>query len=140
MSLDPFTLEAIIPDDAAALFGVGVGDRLSAVPFWDDVTPYASVVVSGVFERDEPGHQIWHMERAVFDASTARASRTVPFHVSEQAFMEVLGSAFEDLDSVYSWLLVVDAGRLNADNSSEARGRLAVTAQRLSGTLHATCR
>ena len=136
LSLDPFTLEAIIPDDAAALFGVGVGDRLSTVPFWDDVTPYASVVVSGVFERDEPGHQIWHMERAVFDASTGASFRTVPFHVSEQAFMEVLGAAFEDLDSVYSWLLVVDSGRLNADNSSEAHGRLAVTAQRLSGLLH----
>ena len=136
LSLDPFTLEAVIPDDAAELFGVGVGDRLSAVPFWDDVIPYASVVVSGVFERDEPGHHIWHMEEAVFDASTGPSFRTVPFHVSERAFMDVLGAAFENLDSVYSWLLVVDTGRLDADNSSETRGQLALMAQRLSSLLH----
>jgi hypothetical protein len=53
-SPQPLILEAIIPSDAAELFGVGVGDMLSAVPHWDDGTPYASVVISGVFEPKIP--------------------------------------------------------------------------------------
>ena len=50
----PLELEVIVPVEAAELFGVGVGDRVSAVPYWRDRIPYASVVISGVFERNDP--------------------------------------------------------------------------------------
>ena len=132
----PFELEAIVPEEAAELFGVGVGDRLSTVPFWDDAIPYASVVISGIFRRDEPDHRIWHMEQGVFQAATGASFRTVSFYLSERTFMDVLGGAFRNMDSVYSWLLVVDSGTLNADNSSEARADIALMGQRLSARLH----
>ena len=132
----PFELEAMIPQEAAELFGVGVGDRLSAVPFWDDAIPYASVVVSGIFQRDEPDNEIWHMERGVFQAATRQSFRAVPFYLSERSFMEVLGGAFRNMDSVYSWLLAVDTSKLNADNSSLARAEIALMSHRLSARLH----
>ncbi|MCH8242939.1 MAG: hypothetical protein IH897_10055, partial [Planctomycetes bacterium] len=46
---EPLLLEALIPVEAAELFQVGVGDRLSAVPYWTDSTPHATVTISGVF-------------------------------------------------------------------------------------------
>ena len=136
LSQQPFELEAMVPKEAAELFGVGVGDRLSTVPFWDDAIPYASVVISGIFQRDEPDHQIWHMEQGVFQAATGPTFRTAPFYISERTFMEVLGGAFRNMDSVYSWLLVVDAGALNANNSFETRADIALMGQRLSARLH----
>jgi ABC-type lipoprotein release transport system permease subunit len=132
----PFELEALVPEEAAELFGIGVGDRLSAIPFWDDAIPYASVVVSGIFRKDEPAHQIWHMERGVFQAATGATFRTAPFYLSERTFMDVLGGAFRNMDSVYSWLLVVDAGALEADNSTEARTDVVFMGQELSARLH----
>ena len=132
----PFELEVMVPEEAAELFGVGVGDRVSAVPFWDETVPYATVVISGLFQRDEPDNEIWHMERGVFNAATGASFKTLPFYISERSFMEVLGGAFRNMDSVYAWLLVVDAGTLNAGNSSETRASLALLSQRLSAQLH----
>ena len=45
--------------------------------------------------------------------------------------MNVLGSAFEDLDTSYAWLLLVDPDRLNAQNASSARRGLAIMNDRL---------
>ena len=115
---EPLELEAIIPVESAERFAVGVGDRLSAVPFWTDAVPYATVVISGIFERNSPDEEFWHLDDTIFTASTSRNFRTVPFYVSEKAFMEMLGKAFREMDSSYAWLLSVDRSALNAGNAS----------------------
>lgn len=132
---EPLVLEAIIPERAARLFGVGVGDRLSAVPHWDDVIPYASVVISGVFERNDSDERFWRLQDELFRSSTSVGFRTVPFFLTEQSYMEVLGGAFHDLDSAYAWLLEVDVGRLNADNSQQAAFDIRRMDRRLSTSL-----
>ena len=114
---EPVLLEAIIPQEAAVLFDVGVGDRLVAVPPWKDTTPYITVVVTGVFERKDPGDEFWYMERSVLQSATGPSFRTVPFHVAEGAFFEVLGPSFRRMESTYAWLLAVDIGRVNAWNA-----------------------
>ena len=58
----PLHLEAIIPIEAAELFGVGVGDKLVAVPHWNDSESYVTAVISGVFERNDPEHELWYLE------------------------------------------------------------------------------
>ena len=113
-------LEAIIPSEAAQLFQVGVGDTLSAVPHWDDVTPYVTVVISGVFTRNDPDDEMWALEREVINAATGPSFRTVPFYLSRKTYLDVLGSAFREMDSTYAWLLAVDRGRLNALNAHQA--------------------
>ena len=87
----PLVLEAIIPDSAAQTFGVGVGDSLSAVPHWDDAIPYARVVISGVFQRDDPDDPFWRMEDEIFRFATAIGFRTVPFFLSEGRLHGCLG-------------------------------------------------
>ena len=131
----PLELEAVVPVEAAQLFAVGVGDQLSAVPYWEDAVPYAVVTISGMFERDDPDDAVWHMERAVFDAYTAGSFRTVPFYISEKTYTDVLGGSFRDMDSSYSWLLDVDPGRLSPANASTAVANLDLMKRRLSPLL-----
>lgn len=116
----PLEIEAIIPSDAAELFNVGVADRLSAVPHWDDDTPSVTVVISGIFERDIPGGEYWYLEDGVLNSATGPTFRTVPFLVADEVYFNVIGSAFPRMDSTYAWLLSVDASRINANNSMEA--------------------
>ncbi len=128
-------LEAMIPEDAALLFGLDIGDRLSAVPFWEDNTPYATVVVSGIIRKNDPSSEFWHLDDTIFRASTGSSFQTVPFYVTERSFMEVLGTSFTDMDSSYGWLLAVDTDKINARNASDVRANIKFMKTRLSADL-----
>ena len=132
---EPLLLEAIVPADAAALFQVGVGDRLSTVPFWTDAIPYATAIISGVFEPRNPQEEIWYLDERVLQGPTSRGFRAVPFFLTEKAYMEVLGAAFRNMDSTYGWLLDVDTGRLNARNASSALAQVNTMQARLTTDL-----
>ena len=115
------TLEALVPAEAAELLDVGVGDTLSAVPYWDDTSPYARVVISGVFSRTDPTDEFWHLDDTLFQVSRSGHLRSLPFYISETSYMEVLADAFQNMDSTYGWLLAVEPSMLNAENASDAR-------------------
>ena len=115
---ETLVLEAMIPIEAAELFEVGVGDRFSAVPPWDDIMPHVSVVISGVFQRNDPEEEYWHLEKGVLMAVTGPNFRTAPFYISEEAFMTELGGSLRDMDSTYAWLLAIDEEKINARNSA----------------------
>ena len=115
--------------------GVGVGDRLAAVPYWSDETPYIHVLVTGLFEAHDPDDEFWHLNEKIFRASTTGTFRTLPFYVTEKAYFETLGAAFGQMNSTYGWLLMVDEGKLDANNSSLARASLAAMEDRLTTNL-----
>ncbi len=131
----PLVLEAIAPAEAASLFGVGVGDRLSVVPYWTDATPYASVVISGLFQRNDPGAEFWYLDDGILKSSTGESFRTIPFYVSEKTFFSVLGTSFRNMTSTYAWLLAVDTGKINARNTTRARADIEAMKTRLGSTL-----
>ena len=117
-STAPLEFEVIVPANAAELFDVGVGDRISAVPYWRDRLPYTSVVISGVFERNDPDSEFWHQDDTLFRSVTSGSFRTLPMYVSEQMFFNILGANFTDMDASYAWHLDTDRERLNASNST----------------------
>ena len=131
---DP-TVEAIVPLEAANDLGVGVGDRLAAVPYWSDTSPFIHVVITGTFTRDQPDDEFWYLNDKIFNAATARSFQTLPFYLTERAYYEVLGGTFRQLDSVFSWLLMVDPGTLNARNATFARRSITAMEDRLSTNL-----
>ena len=131
----PLELEAIVPAHAAQAFGVGVGDRLSAVPYWRDRIPYASVIISGLFERNAPDGEFWYQDDALFQTVTSGSFRTVPFYVSEQMFFNILGAEFTDMDASYAWHLDVDRTRLNAANTTQTYLQIRAMRSRLSSNL-----
>ena len=132
----PLALEAIVPADAAELFGVGVGDRLSAVPYWRDRIPYASVVISGLFVKNDPDAEFWYQDDALFRTVTSGSFRTLPFYVSEQMFFNILGAAFTDMDASYAWHLDVDRERLNAGNTTITYLQIRTMRSRLASNLY----
>ena len=130
------TVEAIVPLDAAIDLGVEVGDRLAAVPYWSDSSPFIHVVVTGTFTRDSPDDEFWYLNDKIFNAATARSFQTLPFYLTERAYFEVLGDTFRQLDSVYRWLLMVDASTLDARNATFARRSINAMEDRLSTNLY----
>ena len=130
----PLRLQAIIPAEAAELFGVGVGDSLSTVPYWNDAIPYATVTIAGIFERTGPD-EFWHLNDAVLSASTSGNFRTVPFFLTRESYFGSLGASFTDMDSTYAWLLQVDQSKLDARNAWIARSNLETMRNRLSRNL-----
>ena len=116
----PLVLEAIIPFEAAELFDIGVGDRLAAIPFWEDATPYVAVIVSGIFVRNDPDDELWRMDDTTLRASTRLNFRAVQFQISEKTFLEVLGPTFRQMDSSYAWLLKTGPGKITARNATKA--------------------
>ncbi|HJO82349.1 MAG: hypothetical protein QGG34_10760 [SAR202 cluster bacterium] len=131
----PLSIEGLAPADAAAEFGVGVGDVLSVVPHWDEVTPYASVEIVGLYERRNPADLFWRLNDRILRAFTSGNFLTVPFFVSEQTFLRGVGSAFPNMDSTYGWLLDVDTDKLSAVNATQTRADIRSLHSRLNTDL-----
>ncbi len=131
----PLEIEAIIPADAAEILGLQVADRVATVPHWDEDISSVTVVISGIFERNEPGTEFWYLEDAVLNAATGPTFRTAPLHLSEAAYFDVLGPALPRMDSTYAWLLSVDGERINAGNSHIALFDTEAMNSVMSGTL-----
>ena len=129
------TVEAAVPLDAAQAMGATVGDTFAAVPYWSDSSPYIHVVIAGTFTRNDPEHEYWHLDDRILRAATARSFQTLPFYVSEKAYYEVVGGTFRQMDSTFGWLLMVDAGKLNASNATFARYSVNALEDRLSALL-----
>ena len=117
---DPLSMEAIVPEEAALDFGLEVGDTLSAVPYWQDATPYMSVTVTGLYTRNDPDDLIWELNDRTFHSFTSGHFSTVPFLVSQDTFLRGVGKAFPDMDSTYGWLLLVEPDRLSSINATDA--------------------
>ena len=117
---DPISMEAIVPEDAALEFGVEVGDTLSAVPYWQDATPYMSVTITGLYTRNDPDELVWELNDRTFHSFTSGNFNTVPFLVSEETFLRGVGKAFPDMDSTYGWVLVVNPDKLSSINATDA--------------------
>ena len=129
------TIEALVPADAAREMDVDVGDRFAAVPYWNDTAPYIHAVVTGIFTRDDPDNEFWYLNDRVFAAATANSFVTLPFYVTEKSYYEVLGANFRQMDSTYSWLLMVEPDSLDARNATFARYSLSAMDNRLSSNL-----
>ena len=128
-------IEALVPLEAAEDLGVGVGDTLAAVPYWSDTSPFIHVVIAGTFTRDAPEDEFWYLDDKIFQAATARSFETLPFYLTERTYYEALGDTFRQMDSVFSWLLMVDTGRLDAGNATFARRSITAMEDRLSTNL-----
>ena len=116
----PLSIEAIIPADAAELFGLKEGDHLSAIPFWAEKNFYADVTVTGIFHRDNPENAIWSISDNIFASATKGDFRTIPLYISEDSYLSFLGETFTNMDSSYVWLLDIDRSKLDASNAGQA--------------------
>lgn len=117
----PLTLEALVPESEALQYGIEIGEVFSVVPYWDDATPAASVVVTGLVRKNDPADEFWDLEETVLEAPTGPSFQTVPFYISEETYFGAVGVAFRKMDSTYAWLLAVNQGRIDARNAATVR-------------------
>ena len=85
----------------------------------DDDSDNVVVRISGIFERTDNESEFWYMEKAVLNASTGPRFRTMPFHIAQNSFLDLLGPYSRRMSAVYGWVLVVDEDRINADNAGQ---------------------
>ena len=132
---ETLALEAMIPVEAAETFGARIGDRVSAVLPWSDDLAHIEVVISAIYQRKTLEAEVWQLEEEVLQAATGTSFRTMPFHISEEAFLETLGPRLRRMEATYSWLLMTDTERVNARNSTATLSDIRGTNSVLSSTL-----
>ena len=132
---EPFAIEAMIPIEASETFGARIGDRMSAVLPWSDDLSRVEVVISAIFQRKNPNADIWHLDETVLQAATGQSFRTMPFHVSREAFLETLGPRLRRMQATYAWLLITDTSRIHARNSADTLADIRQTNAALNATL-----
>ena len=96
---ETLALEAMIPVEAAETFGARIGDRVSAVLPWSDDLAHIEVVISAIYQRKTPEAEVWQLEEEVLQAATGTSFRTMPFHISEEAFLETLGPRLRRMEA-----------------------------------------
>ena len=129
------TVEALVPLEDARRLGAEVGDSFSAVPYWADMTPFMRVIITGTFTRDDPEDEFWRLDDEILRAATGDSFQTLPFYIEEAAYYEVVGRSFAQMSSVFGWVLMVDAERLNAGNSTLAHLSIRAMRESLSAAL-----
>lgn len=132
---EPFAIEAMVPVEAAETFGARIGDRMSAVLPWSDDLSHVEVVISGIFQREEPDTEIWQLEESVLESATGPSFRTMPLYISQEAFLDTLGPRLRRMEATYAWLLMTDTERINARNSVDTLSDIRGTNSVLSSTL-----
>ena len=133
---EPLVLEAIVPADHAEAFGLGVGDRIAAIPSTAGPTPHVLVTITGLFEVSEDASALQDLDEKVLRRGTQVNFRQLQLYISEETYLEVLGPSFPRLDSIYAWHLDVDRGRLNARNSFHTLVGLSFLSDRLGSSLY----
>ena len=132
---EPFAIEAMIPIEASETFGARIGDRMSAVLPWSDDLSRVEVVISAIFQRKNPNADIWRLDETVLQAATGQSFRTMPFHISREAFLETLGPRLRRMQATYAWLLITDTSRIHARNSADTLADIRQTNAALNATL-----
>ena len=127
-------VEVAIDARTADQFGLRVGDRLTTIPYWSDVNPQASVVVTGIMAPVDPGSEFWLLHDRAF-LSPSSSFNFAPLFVSKRTFLEGVGNVFPKLTSTYVWLLAVDQGKLSGDNASLAKFHVETLEDELGSTL-----
>ena len=113
-------IEVAIDARTAAIFEVTVGDRLVTIPYWDDINPQATTLITGIIEPTSPDEEYWLIERKSFLSQSA-SFRFAPLFVPQQTFLEGVGALFPRMTSTYAWLLAVEPDTISADVVSRAK-------------------
>lgn len=132
---EPLVIEALIPEEAGLAFGIGVDDRIVAVPSQPGPVPYMTVIVSGLFRRSDPQADLWQIDDEVLGVGTRINFQGLPFHISEAAYFGVVGPAFSIMDTRYVWLLKVDDEVLDARNALDVLVGITAVRSRLGSRL-----
>ena len=134
----PLLLEALVPAEVAREFGVDVGSVFSAVPYGTSEIPFVSVTITGLIQ-DRSANDEWdfYTDEILRSRSYMSDLRTMPFYITQDAYLNALGPSIGRMSSTYLWFLDTDINRIDADNSRLTLANLQVMARGGSAQLQA---
>ena len=129
-------IKVLVSAQDAAIFGLRVGDRISAVPYWGDSVPYVTAEIAGTFEKNNQDDLYWSIERKGFMYSASGSFKTIPLYLNQDVYMEHLASKFLDLETTYVWMFDIDRESINSSNASNLASNITYFGNRLESELN----
>ena len=129
-------IKVLVNVQDAANFGLQVGDRISAVPYWDDSVSYVIAEIAGTFEKNNQDDLYWAIEQKAFMYSASDSFKTIPLYLKEDVYMEHLASKFLDLETTYVWMFDIDRESINSSNASNLASNIIYFGNRLDSELN----
>lgn len=123
-------VEAALDSVTAARHQLSVGSIYPAKPHWEDEHTRVDVLVTGIFERNDPDDAVWR----IYDDSFGTRGTSLDFLffvVPEQTVFGALGSYFPRMGADWAWLLDVDPDAIHAADTAGIRGTVLATENEL---------
>ncbi|MBT3943721.1 MAG: FtsX-like permease family protein [Chloroflexi bacterium] len=118
-----FAPEIVIPKTAADAFDLSVGERFTALPFWDEDNPAPTPLVAGIFERVNPDSEFWRVYDELFAFNSSNFSFAVSV-LDEASFVDGLAAHMPNMTASYGWTLDIDPERIEAAEADRIVGAL----------------
>ena len=133
---DISVVKVLVNAKDAAIFGLQIGDRMSAVPYWDDSISHVTAEVVGTFEKNNQDDLYWSIEQKAFMYAASDAFKTIPLYLNEDVYMGQLASKFLDLETTYVWMFDIDRESINSSNASNLASNITYFGNRLDSELN----
>lgn len=133
---DISVVKVLVNAEDAAIFGLQIGDHISAVPYWDDSISHVTAEVVGTFEKNNQDDLYWSIEQKAFMYAASDAFKTIPLYLNEDVYMGQLASKFLDLETTYVWMFDIDRESINSSNASNLASNITYFGNRLDSELN----
>jgi len=127
---DSLQIEGMLDVASASQMGISVGDIYPARPHWEDSHDQVSILVTGLYERNNPEAPHWRIQNEAFGSRTDTL-QFARFVVPETTILEGLGPYFPNMGTDYAWWLDVDSSRIAASETESIRNTIDATEREL---------
>jgi len=112
-------IEVALSTDAAATFGVGLGDEFDLHPFWRDDREPVRAVVTALISPIDYTDEYWRQRRDHFEVPTSSWD-TYAFFVPEATFFDALAVYLPDMNANLETIGYTSLSALNSRNAETA--------------------
>ena len=113
---DPdFAIQGMIGSDSAAMFHVGVGDRLVFVYGYGVDERRLNIEISGIIDPIDLSEEFWLLKTDVFTRPSDEGE-VAPIFIPEQTFFQGVAKIFPATRAQYYWLYYVDIEKIDSQN------------------------
>jgi ABC-type lipoprotein release transport system permease subunit len=127
---DSFQVEGVLDVKSAHAMDIKVGDIYPVQPHWEDVHDQVNILVTGLYERNNPESDHWRIQNEAFGSRT-KTLQFARFIVPEATILDGLGSYFPNMGTDYAWWLDVDPERIFASETESIRNTIDGTEREL---------
>ncbi len=127
---DSLQVEGILDVASAKQMDISVGDIYPARPHWEDSHDRVNILVTGLYERNNPDAAHWRIQNEAFGSRT-NTLQFARFVVPEKTILEGLGPYFPNMGTDYAWWLDVAPTRIAASETESIRNTIDATEREL---------